>query len=129
EDYGGSVGATLDPQARIKFKLNEWLALRGGVGTTFRGPPPETVSSDLVILTFIGGAFRAVDVRGNAALRPESATTWNAGALIDSGGLRASLDYWRYDFAGPIESEPVNGIVAAMFGASGTANCGNPAFA
>ena len=49
--------------------------------------------------------------------------------LVDSGGFQASADYWRYDFEGPIESEPVSGIVSAMFGASGTANCGNPAYA
>jgi iron complex outermembrane recepter protein len=129
EDYGGAVGATFDPQARIRIELTDWMALRGGVGTTFRGPPPQNISADLVILTFIGGAFRAVDVLGNAGLRPESATTYNAGVLVNSGGFRASADYWRYDFRGPIESEPISGMVSAMFGASGTANCGNPAYA
>src|SRR5690606_3091985 len=29
----------------------------------------------------------------------------------------------------PIESEPVSGMVSALFGASGTQNCGNPAYA
>ena len=82
-----------------------------------------------MILTFIGGAFRAVDVLGDPDLEPESATTYNAGVLVDSGGFQASVDYWRYDFEGPIESEPVSGMVSAMFGASGTANCGNPAYA
>jgi len=129
EDYGGTVGSTFDPQARVKIELTDWLSLRGGAGTTFRGPPPQTVNSDLVILTFIGGAFRAVDVFGNPQLEPESATTYNAGAIVDSGGFHASLDYWRYDFDGPIESEPVSGMVTAMFGATGTANCGNPAYA
>src|SRR5690606_6587932 len=127
EDYGGSIGSTFDPQARVKIEVTDWLALRGGVGTTFRGPPPQTVSSDLVILTFIGGAFRAVDVLGNRDLRPENATTYNAGVLLDRGAFRASVDFWRYDFEGPIESEPVSGMVSALFGATGTANCGNPA--
>jgi iron complex outermembrane receptor protein len=129
EDYGGTIGSTFDPQARVRIELTDWLALRGGVGTTFRGPPPQTVSSDLVILTFIGGAFRAVDVLGNRDLEPESATTYNAGVLVDSGGFNASVDFWRYDFDGPIESEPVSGMVSALFGASGTANCNNPAYA
>lgn len=129
EDYGSTVGSTFDPQARVRVEVADWLTLRGGVGTTFRGPPPQTVNSDLVILTFIGGAFRAVDVLGNQDLRPESATTYNAGAIVETGGFRASLDYWRYDFKGPIESEPVSGMVSAMFGASGTANCGNPDYA
>jgi iron complex outermembrane recepter protein len=129
EDYGGTVGATFDPQARVKIELTDWLALRGGVGTTFRGPPPQNLYSDLVILTFIGGAFRAVDVLGDPQLQPETATTYNAGVLVDSGGFQASLDYWRYDFDGPIEAEPVSGMVSAMFGASGTANCGRPEYA
>ncbi len=129
EDYGGAVGSTFDPQARVRIELTDWLALRGGAGTTFRGPPPQNLYSDLVILTFIGGAFRAVDVLGNRALEPERATTYNAGVLVDSGGFRASADWWRYDFDGPIESEPISGMVASMFGASGTANCGNPAYA
>lgn len=129
ENYGGAVGSTFDPQARIRIELTDWLALRGGAGTTFRGPPPQNIASDLVILTFIGGAFRAVDVLGNPGLDPESATTYNAGVLVDRGGFRASLDYWRYDFEGPIESEPISGMVSAMFGASGTAHCGDPAYA
>lgn len=129
EDYGGTVGSTFDPQARVRIELTDWLALRGGAGTTFRGPPPQNLYADLVILTFIGGAFRAVEVLGDPGLEPESATTYNAGVLVDSGRFRASADYWRYDFEGPIEAEPVSGMVSAMFGASGTANCGNPAYA
>jgi iron complex outermembrane receptor protein len=128
EDYG-AIGSTFDPQLRVKAELTNWLALRGGIGTTFRGPPPEATAADLVILTFIGGAFRAVDILANPDLAPESATTWNLGVLLDRGGFRASVDYWNYDFEGPIESEPISGMVAAMFGASGTANCGNPAYA
>lgn len=129
EDYGGATGSTFDPQARLRYELADGIALRGGVGTTFRGPPPQNTGADLVILTLIGSAFRAVDVRGNPDLQPERATTWNAGAVIDRSGFKASLDYWRYDFSGAIEAEPVSGIVSAMFGSTGTANCGNPAYA
>ncbi|MEO0062856.1 MAG: hypothetical protein RLZZ08_1416 [Pseudomonadota bacterium] len=129
ENYGGATGSTFDPQARIKLDLTDWLSLRGGVGSTFRGPPPQNLHADLVILTLIGSSFRAVDVRGNADLAPERATTWNAGALVDRDGFRASVDYWHYAFSGAIEAEPVSGIVAAMFGSSGTANCGNSAYA
>lgn len=129
EDYGGTVGSTFDPQARVRVELADGIALRGGVGTTFRGPPPQNINADLVILTLIGSSFRAVDVRGNADLAPETATTWNGGLVVDRGGFRASVDYWRYDFSGAIESEPVSGIVSAMFGSTGTANCGNAAYA
>jgi iron complex outermembrane receptor protein len=49
--------------------------------------------------------------------------------LVDRGGFRASVDYWRYQFEGAIEAEPVSGIVSALFGASGTENCGDPDYA
>ncbi|OWK33738.1 TonB-dependent receptor plug domain-containing protein [Sphingomonas dokdonensis] len=129
EDYRGAVGSTFDPQARLKIELTDWLGLRGGVGTSFRGPPPQNLSGSVVSLQVIGTGFRAVEVFGNPNLTPESATTYNAGVLIDRGPFNASLDYWRYEFAGPIESEPVSGLTNALFGANGVANCGNPAFA
>lgn len=129
EDYGGAVGSTFDPQARAKFQLTDWLAIRGGLGTTFRGPPSQSLEGNLTSLQIIGSSFRAIDINGNPNLAPESATTYNAGLLINTGGFRASVDYFKYDFSGPIESEPVAGIVGALFGASGNANCGNPAYA
>lgn len=129
EDYRGNVGSTFDPQARLKIELTDWLGIRGGVGTSFRGPPPQNLSGSGVSLQVIGTGFRAVEIFGNPNLRPESATTYNGGILIDRGPFNASLDYWRYDLKGPIESEPVSGLANALFGASGTANCGNPAFA
>lgn len=129
EDYGGAVGSTFDPQARAKFQLTDWLAIRGGMGTTFRGPPSQSLEGNLTSLQIIGSSFRAIDINGNPNLAPESATTYNAGLLINTGGFRASIDYFKYDFSGPIEGEPVAGIVSALFGANGVANCGNPAYA
>ncbi len=128
EDYG-EAGVTFDPQARWRVALAEGLALRGGVGTTFRAAPPQNTAADLVALTFIGGAFRAVDVLANPDLEPETATTYAAGLVFDRGGFAASADYWRYEFSGAIESEPVSGIVSALFGATGAANCGAAAYA
>lgn len=129
EDYGGAVGSTFDPQIRAKFQLTPWLAVRGGWGTTFRGPPSQSLAGNLTSLQIIGTSFRAIDINGNPNLAPESAKTYNAGLLISTGGFKASVDYFKYDFSGPIEGEPVSGIVTAMFGATGTANCGNPAYA
>lgn len=129
ENYGGSVGSTFDPQVRAKFQVTPWLAVRGGAGTTFRGPPSQSLAGNLTSLQIIGSSFRAIDINGNPNLAPESATTYNAGVLINTRGFKASVDYFKYDFKGPIEGEPVAGIVAAMFGATGAANCGNPAYA
>lgn len=109
--------------------MTDWLAVRGGGGTTFRGPPPQQVTGNLTTLQLIGSAFRAVDVFGNPNLTPEDATTYSGGVLIDKGPFTASVDYYRYQLHGPIDNEPVAGIVTALFSASGTANCGNPTFA
>lgn len=129
EDYGGAVGSTLNPQGRVKIQLTPWLALRGGAGTTFRGPPPQSLAGNLTSLQVIGTSFRAVDIGGNPNLDPEKATTYSAGVILDSGMFRATVDYFRYDFKGPIEAEPLSGILNAMFGASGGANCGVAAYA
>ena len=129
EDYGGSVGSTFDPQVRAKFEVTDWLSVRGGMGTTFRGPPSQSLAGNLTSLQVIGTSFRAIDINGNPNLAPESATTYSAGVIVNRGGFKASVDYFRYDFSGPIEGEPVQGIVSALFGATGNANCGNPAYA
>ncbi|MXO66187.1 TonB-dependent receptor plug domain-containing protein [Altericroceibacterium endophyticum] len=129
EDYGTGIGSTFDPQARIRFEVADGLALRGGVGTTFRGPPPQNTRAGLVKLELIGSGLRAVDVLANRELSPETATTYNAGIDVDQGRFHASIDYYRYEFEGAIEAEPVSGIVFAMFGASGDEHCGDAAYA
>ena len=129
EDYGGKVGSTFNPQGRVRLQVTDWLALRGGVGTTFRGPPAQQLSGNLTALQIIGTSFRAVDINGNANLAPEKATTYSGGILLQSGGFTASLDYYKYLLKGPIEGEPIQGIVTALFGATGAANCGVAAYA
>ena len=129
EDYGGNVGSTFNPQARARFQVAPWLALRGGAGTTFRGPPAQQLAGNLTALQIIGSSFRAVDINGNPNLNPEKATTYSGGVIVQTGGFFASLDYFKYTLKGPIEGEPIQGIVTALFGASGNANCTNPAYA
>lgn len=129
EDYGGRTGSTFNPQGRVRWQATPWLALRGGAGTTFRGPPAENLGGRVTSLQVIGTAFRAIDIQGNPDLAPERATTYSGGVILNAGPLSASVDYWRYELRGPIEAEPVAGIVNALFGATGVANCGNPAFA
>ncbi len=127
EDYGGAVGSTFDPQARARFQIVDWLAIRGGAGTTFRGPRPENlVNSSVTSLQPIAGAFKPIDVFGNPNLTPESSTNYSAGILLKAGGFSASADYFRYDIEDAITAEPVSGIIGTLF--AGT-NCSNPSFA
>lgn len=137
EDYGGNIGGTTNPKAALRWQVTDWLALRGSVSTTFRSPPlTATNPSPTTGLSFTSavGGYRAYDTYGNPFLRPETADTYNAGVIVQSGGFNATLDYWRFDFAGPIDNEPGTDIVAALFptGVTDAAACAaaqaNPAF-
>ncbi len=129
ENYGGAVGSTFNPQGRARWQVTPWLAIRGGAGTTFRGPPAESQIGQVTSLQVIGTSFRAIDIRGNPNLDPETALTYGGGIVVNAGPFSGSVDYFRYDLNGPQEAEPVAGIVSALFGATGVANCNNPAFA
>ncbi len=129
ENYGGAVGSTFNPQGRLRWQVTPWLAIRGGAGTTFRGPPAESQDGQVTSLQVIGTSFRAIDILGNPNLNPETALTYGGGIILKAGPFSGSVDYFRYDLSGPIEAEPVAGIVNALFGATGAANCNNPAFA
>ncbi|WP_165271679.1 TonB-dependent receptor domain-containing protein [Pelagerythrobacter rhizovicinus] len=136
EDYGGAVGSTFDPKASARVQITDWLALRGSYQTTFRAPPSNilTAGDYLTSLQFVGGSFRAVRVNDNPTLVPESAESYGGGVLLDFGGFRASVDYWRYDFSDDIVAEPLSGILNSVFDSTlgsstpGTAvaDCSNP---
>ena len=132
EDYGGAVGSTFNPKGTLRFQATDWLALRGSVGTTFRGPSNVTLApSSVTSLQSILGVFRAVDIYGNPKLNPEKATTASVGAILTTGNLHSNLDYWSYDFTDPIVAEPVAGLVNALFpnGTGAVNNCGIAAYA
>ena len=125
EKYGRDVGSTTNPKLSVKWQITDWFALRATVGTTFRGPPLTSLTNSSVTgLSFIAGSFRAIDFFGNPNLRPEKAKQYSAGALFNIGGLKAAIDYWRFDFDNPIVAEPSGAIVATMFPASGPNLCG-----
>ncbi len=130
EDYGGGVGSTFDPKLSMKWQLAEPFALRGSVGTTFRGPALTQIAPGAVTsLQNIGGTFRAVDIIGNPSLKPETALTYNVGAILSAGNFNASIDYWNFDFEDAIITEPVVNIVNAVFPTSQPNNCTTPGFA
>ncbi|MET0273999.1 MAG: TonB-dependent receptor [Phenylobacterium sp.] len=128
EDYG-DIGNTTNPKASLRWQVADWFALRGSVGSTFRGPPITSLTNNSVTgLSFIGGAFRAIDFFGNPGLEPETAMTYSAGGIFNIGRLKGSVDYWRFDFDNPIVGEPSASIVNTMFPGGAATNCTNPAF-
>ncbi len=130
EDYGGDVGSTFDPKLSARWQIVPQFAVRGSVGTTFRGPALTQVAPGSVTsLQSVGGTFRAVDIAGNPSLTPESALTYNIGGLFKTNNLNLSIDYWNFDFDDSVVVEPVANMVAALFPAGAPSNCGNPTFA
>ena len=132
EDYGDPVGSTFNPKVTARWQITDFLAARGSVGTTFRGPlAGDLQGSFSAVLGVIaaGNAFKAYDQFGNPDLKPETATTWSAGAVIDTGGFNLSVDYWTYKFEGRFTTLPAQAIASlAAPGTSGTqlVNCSSP---
>lgn len=123
EDYGDPIGSTLDPKASVRFEPTDWLVLRGSVGTTFRAPlagqvTPGRLFSNLTGIVAANGGFIPVDRFGNPDLEPESAFTYNIGAVVNFGGFNAKVDYFSYDFKGPLVLTPENPIASAVFRAA-----------
>ncbi len=123
EDYGGNVGSTFDPKVAAKYTVNDNFSLRGSAQTSFRGPTLNQLSGTVTTLQFVAptSAFKAVDQFGNANLAPESAFSFNLGALFENGGFTASVDYYNFDFSDPIVVEEQASIVGAAIAALGTA--------
>lgn len=130
ESYGGNVGSTFNPKLSLRYKVSDWLALRGSVGTTFRGPPTTATDNNPdTSLQQVRGIFRTVYNFGTPDLKPETAFTYNVGLLVKTSHLRASVDYWSFDFKKPLTNEPVGPISSALYPSNTTNRCLDPAYA
>ena len=111
------VGSTTNFKLGARWQVTDFFAIRGGFGTTFRGPPLTSLAlSSGTALQFIAGSFRAIDIFGNPNLKPETTDNYTVGAIFNVGGrLKATIDYWRFDLKDPIIGEPSGSIVATMF--------------
>ena len=133
-DYGGLVGSTVNPKLSARWQVTDFLALRGSVGDTFRGPLPADLGTAGVRavagINVLGGNFKATDTVGNPALAPETALTYNMGAILEFGGFNFSVDYWTYEFEGRFTNLPIQAIAAnvAPGGQDGTqlVDCSSP---
>ena len=131
EDYGGSVGSTFNPKGAVRWNPTDWLVLRGSVGTTFRGPlANQVVANQITSLAGIQAAannFKSVDIFGNPNdLGPETAFTYNVGAVVSTSGFTVSADYWSFDVKDRVTTTPGQAIASAVVpGANGLglANC------
>lgn len=133
EDYGGLTGSTLNPKFSAKWQIVDEFALRGSVGTTFRGPSPAdrspSGSLSLVGIQAAGNNFKAVDLTGNPAVGPEKAFSYNVGGIFQRGDLRIIADYWHFKIKDQITQVPAQIIATAVGGignGSQLADCSSP---
>lgn len=129
ENYGGDIGSTFDPKVAGKWDVTNNLALRASAQNSFKGPTLNQLSGVDTTLQFVAptSAFKAVDQFGNPDLTPESAFSYNFGAIFQTGNFNASLDYYSFDFSDPIIVEEQSNIVARAVAALATATTADDA--
>ncbi len=111
-EFHGSV-SSFDPKLALRVALAEPLALRGSLQTTFRTPSVDDLNEDRSTgLEYVSeaGIYKAVDAFGNSQLVPERAFTYNVGLTLQLPRLRATADYWSYDFRDVIDQVPFGGV-------------------
>jgi len=137
ESFSGDLDATV---YKLSGKWNVWgpLSLRGSYGTNYQAPPlgvvPGAVTVAARTFTVAGGNWLAAQFITDSNLKPETAKSWNVGAIWQSRGFtddhrfRFILDYFdirTQDQIGQI-ADP-NQIASLVFnGAGGTITTCDP---
>lgn len=131
DDYGGT-GSNVDPKLGVVWSPVRGVSLRGSYGTSFRAPLLSEIGGNYTVIYapafFVyqdpaqapPGSIAMILQGSNPALRPETSTTWSAGADLKPEaipGLSLSLTYYSVKFADRI-------ALPARF----LAVVGNPAF-
>jgi iron complex outermembrane receptor protein len=122
ESYA-DLGSTTNPKIALRWQALPWLAFRGSASNTFRAPTAAQSSPACATgVANIGGQYRAVQTCGNANLQPEKARAYNVGAIVNIGGFRATLDYYKFNFQGELTTESASRMFATLF-PSGSGPC------
>ena len=131
EDYGGSIGDTVDPKIAILARPTDDLSFRASYAQSFRAPSVhQLVSSGTALEQVIdpaagAGVFAAVRTLGNPDLAPEESDAINVGFSWRPEGLvNIDVDYWRFDFTDAIVIENPQAIINADFADDGVFNSG-----
>ena len=119
ENTRGGFSST-DPKVGLAWTPAPWLTGRATYGTSFRAPSTfqafsvQTVLEDILDPLTATRGFRGVRTNGAPNLKPEQAKTSNVGvALTPNETLKASMDYWRYDYTNIIVKQGAQAIVDA----------------
>lgn len=120
EDYGSTIGSTVDPKIALIYQPLPDLALRGSFSTSFRGPSLfQTIGTQTSLVQVSdpannnADAFVAVRSEGNPNLDPEDSEAFNFGVSWNPGNFSASLDYWNFDFSDVIIQQSPQALLNA----------------
>ena len=121
EDYGGTIGDTINPKIAAIYRPTDNLTVRGSFSTSFRAPSIFQTAGTSTTLNQVsdpvtGGTFFAgVRAVGNAGVQPEESQAWNFGLSYEPiENLTIDLDYWRFDFTDVIIQENFQAILDAF---------------
>jgi len=142
EDYGDGVSTT-DPKLSFEAGITEGLGVRGSWGTSFQAPTVRQTGratssafiDDPASATGPGGSTVCTDqqvannisvvVEGAPGLSPQEAENFNLGFTFQSDNIRASIDYFLFDYTDLIVAEAgAQAIVNAQ--CAGIGNTGLP---
>ena len=119
EDFGGTIGSTVDPKFAILARPAEWISLRGSYSTSFRAPTTfqqigESTTLNNVVDPTGGTAFAAVRAFGSEELSPETSRAFNAGFTTSPlDGFELSIDYFNFSFEDAITQDSFQALVNA----------------
>ncbi len=98
--------SSIDPKLALRWQASPSLTVRASAGTTFRAPTINQIEPGIA-------TFKPIRALGNPILEPETATTYNIGAILEgehwltaADRLFVSADLWHYAFEHPLVLEP-----------------------
>ncbi len=119
ENYGETIGDTIDPKVAVLVRPTDSLSLRGSWSTSFRAPSvfqTQGVQTSFVNITDFDGSttFGGNRTVGNPDLDPETSRAFNFGATWSPiSNIELSLDYYNFSFEDVLAQESAQGIVTA----------------
>ena len=134
EKYSNGLTSTV-PKFDVKWQPLDWFALRASAGKTLRVPSalqttPGTTASLASFTNPVDktALYRAVAISNDPNLGPETATTYDVGAIVEGHGFQFTVDYYKFDFKNSITSIAANTFYLAMFPSADPATwgCNNP---
>ncbi len=119
EDFGGSVGSTVDPKVSLLIRPFDGLSLRGTYSTSFRAPTTfqqfgqSTSLNNVVDPVTGGGTFAGVRAFGTEDLDPETSRAFTAGFTFVQNNFTFNFDYYDFSFEDALTINSFQALVNA----------------